>query len=256
MNLELVTITGADDDTDIEEMVEISKEFPFVEWGILLSHSRIGTPRYPGIQWVKDLSVAASSGNIGISVHVCGKWAQGFVSSGVLNVPQMNLLFPVLQRIQLNVAWGLAQPPWDKVARGTFQGTPLIIQGRGTEVDMWDLVAMRSAGLRPQCLFDNSGGKGVRHEFFYSPHRGFRCGYAGGLNPENVKEALRKLYGVVPLGYGTWIDMESGVRTDERLRHGKGAFGINSSARIQRRLWLVSHMSHNAPLQLLIPAYL
>ena len=31
-----VTVTGADDSTSIEEMVTIQKEYPFVEFGILL----------------------------------------------------------------------------------------------------------------------------------------------------------------------------------------------------------------------------
>ncbi|MHB1675039.1 MAG: hypothetical protein ACYCSP_12405 [Acidobacteriaceae bacterium] len=37
MKLETVTITGADDSTDIVELAELSEEFPFVEWGILIS---------------------------------------------------------------------------------------------------------------------------------------------------------------------------------------------------------------------------
>jgi hypothetical protein len=33
MNLHTVTITGADDSTDINELVALSAVFPFVEWG-------------------------------------------------------------------------------------------------------------------------------------------------------------------------------------------------------------------------------
>ena len=37
MTLNRVTITGADDFTEPKDLVELSEEFPFVEWAILLS---------------------------------------------------------------------------------------------------------------------------------------------------------------------------------------------------------------------------
>lgn len=44
-----VTVTGADDSTNIDEMFAIRDKFPFVEFGILLSerHSHAGTARFP-----------------------------------------------------------------------------------------------------------------------------------------------------------------------------------------------------------------
>ena len=42
MKLTKVTLTGADDFTDPKRLIEISREYPFVEWGILFSlkHSK------------------------------------------------------------------------------------------------------------------------------------------------------------------------------------------------------------------------
>jgi hypothetical protein len=40
MILDRVTITGADDDVDIGDLVDLSARYPFVEWGILSSSSR------------------------------------------------------------------------------------------------------------------------------------------------------------------------------------------------------------------------
>jgi hypothetical protein len=37
MRLKTVTITGADDAVDPEELLQIQQRYPFVEWGILLS---------------------------------------------------------------------------------------------------------------------------------------------------------------------------------------------------------------------------
>lgn len=50
--LERVTITGADDSTDISQLVELSQEFPFVEWGILVSRRSEGGPRFPSREWI------------------------------------------------------------------------------------------------------------------------------------------------------------------------------------------------------------
>jgi hypothetical protein len=45
--LERVTITGADDSTSIDEMLALSRRFPFVEWGILVSKRHEGSYRFP-----------------------------------------------------------------------------------------------------------------------------------------------------------------------------------------------------------------
>lgn len=55
MEIKIVTITGADDNTNHSDMINISKDFPFVEWGILFSSSRQGSERYPSIEWVNEL---------------------------------------------------------------------------------------------------------------------------------------------------------------------------------------------------------
>jgi hypothetical protein len=43
------------------------------------------------------------------------------------------------------------------------------------------------------------------------------CGYADGLNPDNIGVALPAIAACVPEGQPYWIDMESGVRTDDRF---------------------------------------
>ena len=64
-------------------------------------------------------------------------------------------------------------------------------------------------------LLDASGGKGIdtEIEIFKSPNK---IGYAGGINPDNVADKLRFLLKNVSMGE-FWIDMESGVRTEDWL---------------------------------------
>ncbi len=47
MKIDKVTLTGADDSVRPAELVEISQQYPLVEWGILFSKSQQGTARFP-----------------------------------------------------------------------------------------------------------------------------------------------------------------------------------------------------------------
>ena len=65
-------------------------------------------------------------------------------------------------------------------------------------------------------LLDASGGMGIDTPIKVLPNAGknFKVGYAGGFNPDNVAEKLTYLYEQKEVG-DFWIDMESGVRTDD-----------------------------------------
>jgi phosphoribosylanthranilate isomerase len=65
-------------------------------------------------------------------------------------------------------------------------------------------------------LFDESTGRGIGPGRLSAPVAGHFCGYAGGINPGNVKRVLGEI-AAVAAGQTTWIDMESGVRTDDRF---------------------------------------
>jgi phosphoribosylanthranilate isomerase len=83
---------------------------------------------------------------------------------------------------------------------------------------------------RTHVLFDASRGKGVLPKEWPSPWRatGRQClyGYAGGLGPNNLASALPAIKAAAQRNGKTpyWIDMESGVRTDnafdfDKVRH-------------------------------------
>lgn len=53
-DLKHITLTGIDDKTDIKELVRLQKQYPLVEFGVLLSWSRQGSERrYPSFQTIK-----------------------------------------------------------------------------------------------------------------------------------------------------------------------------------------------------------
>src|SRR5262249_7934295 len=66
--------TGADDAVDPAALAALTDEFPFVEWGILLSPKRVGRPRYPTREWVCRFYDPAARHSMFLSAHFCGAY--------------------------------------------------------------------------------------------------------------------------------------------------------------------------------------
>lgn len=211
MRLSGVTITGADDQVDPKELLKLSEEFPFVEWGILFSPTRIG-PRYPTEDWISHLARAASQSKARFAAHFCGGCTRDTVKG---DGSWMGALHRIFDRVQLN---GVQLPIPETLANliRANQDLEFILQVRRAE----DLLAAHqvSASL-PQvsALFDPSGGEGIAPAQWPAAPEGLRLGYAGGIRPDTVVSVLESIAKAGPFTYAPWIDMESGVRTDDRL---------------------------------------
>ena len=209
MNLKKVTITGADDSTDIKQLVDLSAEFPFVEWGILVSHSREGSYRFPARPWVNKFMMATIDTKINVSTHLCGKWVKELVK-GTLKWGDVPLCIRTCQRVQINTH---AQPHdcsttfIDKLEE---LGKEYIFQWDGVNSHLAN-IALESKN-KISILFDLSGGDGILPDKWPLPQEDFDCGYAGGLGPHNVVEQVNKIEALCNKPY--WIDMERRVRTE------------------------------------------
>ncbi len=215
MFLHTVTITGADDATDIDELVDLSAQFPFVEWGILVSKSQEGSIRFPSRNWVDQFGIAAQKHKLKTAMHVCGSWV-GDLFKGELHRDELPSVVDFAQRIQIN-SWGRSLNStsdfhWssaDKLSKWfIFQWSP---------VGEFLAKRAREQGFAASGLFDGSGGQGKSPESW--PHAistGFPMGFAGGLGPTNVRSQILKIdeaAGHSP--FATWIDMEGRVRTED-----------------------------------------
>ena len=72
MKINQVTLTGADDSVRPAHLIEISREYPFVEWGLLFSKSQQGTARFPSLNWLQELNHVAEGQNLNLCAHLCG----------------------------------------------------------------------------------------------------------------------------------------------------------------------------------------
>lgn len=218
--LKNVTVTGVDDKTDLVDLMDLSIKYPFVEWGVLVSRSSLtegsANKRYPNISIFKKLTKCKLiMKNLNFSLHVCGSYLKDIICDGIWNLDKdTNRNLSTFSRIQLN-----ASPILDKVNLPVFSESlknidqEVILQLKSFNGNE-ELVETCRKNAKISVLYDTSGGRGLKPNSW--PNSVINCGYAGGLNPENVKDSLIEISKVVshePI----WIDAETGLRTDDYL---------------------------------------
>lgn len=238
--LKVVTLTGADDslgEHGPSEMLKLSEEFPFVEWGILIG-SKPGRSRFPGLAFFERLHEAwahrlESETEFRLSLHLCGSILDT-VKRGRLLLPTW-VPWGIFRRVQLNwhaeelssVEWVNTLKALAELGAASYQGLfeEAIFQVDG--VNDLDFESFDPNGeprmIRPRLsgLFDTSHGAGrLPGGGWRKPIDGHKwCGYAGGLGPMNIAEELPKIQaaaGDVPF----WVDMET------RLYDGRDQFDL------------------------------
>lgn len=196
---EFITFTGIDDRTDVGQLVDLHSAYP-IEWGVLFSCSRAGRePRYPGHAIVSRLNNA--DGGLRIAAHLCGHYARAANGQNRF-VPGALAPLWMCDRVQVN----LDNPDPAAVAR--FALVPV----RGSAICQTRRAFPDDTAV--DWLYDPSGGRGIAPNDWPAHPGGDRLvGYAGGITPDNVTQVIAAIAATGPY----WIDMESGVRTDDWL---------------------------------------
>lgn len=191
---EFITFTGADDHTDVTEMLKLSAQYP-IEWGILFSPKRQGQGRYPTKQAVMNFT----SRKLRLAAHLCGDDARQVID--FQSSRWDDLIADQFERAQINTANPRVHP-WMIKEWADDLSIRAILQCRGP------FPAIRAVDV----LFDASGGRGIlAADWPYAPFGHF-VGYAGGLGPKTIAAAMQ----VIPSrAERYWIDMESGVRDEQ-----------------------------------------
>lgn len=212
--IDRVTITGADDDTDINRMIEISLDYPFVEWGILVG-SRTDA-RFPSTEWMWQLYRAKCTYPLMLSLHLCGRYLREAISTA-----EPFTIDPILmrgfERIQLNFH-GLAREslPYLGNKLRDWHGHKWIFQLDGVNDRFYREYVKGPFGSNIQPLHDTSHGAGEIPNKWTMSEPGVYTGYAGGLGPDTIEEQWPWILTALGPGRG-WIDMETRVRTNEIL---------------------------------------
>ena len=216
MRLQHITFTGIDAKTDIRDLIDIQREFPIAEFGVLTSyHWYENGNRYLDPKVINELR----GNGLSLSLHVCGSAAHDAAAGRWDLIDKLvwsNI--GLFQRIQLNISNRSDNPnALGRLPKIVEQ--EVIIQTRdGANTSIYDATIEKfrekdKFGRSFSMLLDASGGQGIDTPLKVLPSSG-KVGYAGGFNPDNVGEKLTFLLQNVRMGQ-FWIDMESGVRTDD-----------------------------------------
>jgi len=222
MKLNRITITGADETVNPQTLINLSEEYPFVEWGILFSETNQGKKRrYPCIEWINELielKKEQSNININLSAHICGKYTKDILK-GENEIP--NIVFENFNRIQLNFnsfVYDVYETAFLKILENDFKNKEVICQLRNDPSDnlFWRIShSLFKSEVKLVGLFDKSGGTGLtinNYPIFNSLYNDY-FGYAGGINHENIEAVIENIK-TLESNQNFWIDMESGVRSD------------------------------------------
>lgn len=186
-----LTFTGIDAQTNLMQARELSLTYP-IEWGVLFSEERQGKEnRYPSMEAIEYM---LSEDAMNFSAHLCGRYAKAAMAG-----EDLDLNLSRFQRTQIN---HISPDQGKALAFAAPRKLTPIIQVRDLEFPDDEGCAM---------LFDRSGGRGTLATE-WPRHPGDRMvGYAGGISPETINDVLAAVDSSGPY----WLDMETGLRTDD-----------------------------------------
>ena len=213
--IKLITMTGADNSISPQDLLPLSEKFPRVEWGILLSNSKLGGLRFPNFEWLNELEAIQSSlddeHKLNLSGHICQQWCRDiFQAKKMTFAGAFPKLWNMFQRIQLNFSPYEVGIDFVELLKN-FPEKQFIFQVGKKNRDALFAHAVKEK-VNVACLFDRSGGKGIVPASWPKVREDVMCGYAGGLGPDTITQELENISQVVG-DKDIWIDMEGRIRT-------------------------------------------
>lgn len=216
--LHLISFVGVDEQTKLEDLSDNSSfiEDVAVEWSVLYSDSKSirNYIRYPSYEFCKDfLKVRPVNIHTMRSLHLCGSVIDRYLKQETDVIE----LCENTTRIQLNLNINnYSESEYDELVSdivfiATKYGHHIILQQNKTKEKFMNIF-MGKATFAFSLLYDSSGGFGREIASVLPPNPLYDTGYAGGINPDNVKRIVDLIDSNNPHNIKYYIDMESGVR--------------------------------------------
>ena len=211
-----ITITGSDDSIKPSELIELSKRYSFVEWGILISNDNFDECRFPSMLWLKELyNIKQENPDIKLSCHLCGKYVEKLINGDDSVIRELYEIWDMFERVQLNFHELYHVYSYDMInILLKYPEKEFVFQFDGVNEDIFYIC--HNAGVNCSVLFDKSSGTGLLPIIWPKPLDGIKCGFSGGLSIENIENQIL-LIEVKTKDIKTWIDIETHVRSKDDL---------------------------------------
>lgn len=212
INLTCCTLTGVDERTDLTRVANLSRDYPVAEWGFLYSPKRQGQPgRYPSVEFLRN-AISSLPKRVRVALHVCGQGVHDLLANEKVVSELVEMVALRTGRVQLNFnhAKDAIDMPALHAFLGKYSAMQVITQYNEANAGLWQELQQH---LAHAVLFDSSGGRGIKAETWPVPLP-ISCGYAGGLGPDNLDDALEQL-AMVAGSNSFWVDMEGKLRVKD-----------------------------------------
>src|SRR5882757_7463136 len=216
MPLSRCSLTGVDDTTPLVELVAVSDLYPFVEWGFLSSPKRQGTRgRYPSVARLRRAFKELPS-MVRVALHVCGNGVSQLLGGESV----VSGLFEQARtrggRVQLNFEASGGEVDVAKL-RAFMLARPDVTFITQHNDDNARVTAALADVPNHAVLLDASLGHDLAPGLWPAALPSVRCGYAGGLGPDKLAQALPRIYGAAG-DTDFWIEMGGRLRdADDRF---------------------------------------
>ena len=221
MRLTVITVSGANEFTDIKALLRICEKYPLAEIGVQVSGDKaaFGMARY---WWIWALCFYATP-MTQIALHLNKDWVEDFCAGKVPKELKTFLEFrhqnglPVISRVQLNFKVGREKTP--DVARLAdmirfYDSQRFILSYNDSNKEIIDQL-YQVEDIEFDCLYDESFGNGIVPDKRKSPaFPNMIQGYAGGLSPQNVLQTLNQIKQVLPANAEFYIDAQKGLEDE------------------------------------------
>jgi phosphoribosylanthranilate isomerase len=207
-----LTMTGVDERTSADFINDICDRYSHysrdrIEFAILRSPKVGQSPRYPTREAIKRITDGVYQRRL--AFHLCGRYAEMVFANEWQELCDI-IDFNLVSRVQVNSQKADAEAILMLQRFSAAIGKPVIMQWRGPFIPFIKDVHV---------LQDRSGGTGKFDGLWSKPetlarNAGQYFGYAGGLTPDNVADAIANMKASAG-GLNFWIDCESGIRTDD-----------------------------------------
>ena len=225
MNLQCVTISGANEHTEIKDLADLLYKYPKAELGIQVSSAKADY-KSKRFEWIINLHsfIFTVAQSINVALHVNPGWVEQ-VCAGYFPLEMLKLLSlknydggNMVKRIQLNFKIGReAAPDMEKLhwVISKLYHYRFILSYNEANKEFIDTFYFKY-GKCFDLLFDESHGEGKPpQQWRPTVYSDIVQGYSGGLSPDNISSEITKIALLNVGDTPTWVDAEGKLKGDD-----------------------------------------